>query len=895
MIGETILHYKIIDKLGEGGMGVVYKAQDTKLDRLVALKFLPAHALSNSEDKERFIREAKAAASLNHQNIAHIYEIGESNESESGKQMFIAMEYIEGKTLEEVIHSKGGSPLPLKTAINYSIQIADGLQAAHEKGIVHRDIKSANIMVNEKDQIKIMDFGLAKFAGGTKVTKLGTTMGTAAYMSPEQATGEKVDHRTDIWSLGVVIYEMICGQLPFKNDYEQALLYAIMNEEPEPLTAKRTGIPISIDGVISKALAKDPAMRYQHIDEIPADLKTIELKSGSLTTRISSQTRMFQSPQKKSSKIIKQIPWMITGAVIIVSLFLIFFLRTNKSTEQDITKLSVIIPQDNPPYLTDNQIISISPDGKYIAYIGTKNGSSQIFLRSITDFNMISLEETEGADNPFFSPDGKWIAFFSNGKLKKISVNGGTPETLCDAPGDRGGYWADNGKIYFSPNYASGIMEISSDGGNETVVTKLDSSKSERTHRWCQVLPGSKWILYTIGNQTNVNSYDNSLIALQSLVNNKRYILNVSGDMVRYIEPGILIIARNDNLYAAKFNPDDPNNIAPPITILQNVAGNPSSGVSYYDISESGSLIYLPGAGENNFSLALVDMNGKISLLKLDKDNYQNPRFSSDGSKIALTIGKVPETDGNIWMYNLKENTLNRFTFGQGNYDPLWSKDGKYIYYASGMSGSEGILMRPSDGSASAQRIFVTQDLLYPQSITPDSKYLIIGKFSGSTQGDIVELNIHDEQLDTLISTNNNEVNGEVSPDGKWFLYCSNETGNSAVYLKSYPDLKGKWQVSNGSGLDPIWSPKGDKVFYLNPQNKLMSVSITTKPTLIIGNPQVLFDVSDMLLQDALGANYDISPDGKKFIFVLRNDQQKNHNEINVVLNWKKELERKLD
>ena len=278
MIGETILHYKIIEKLGEGGMGVVYKAQDTKLDRLVALKFLPAHALSNSEDKERFIREAKAAASLNHQNIAHIYEIGESNESGSGKQMFIAMEYIEGKTLEDIIHSKGGSPLPLKTAINYSIQIADGLQAAHEKGIVHRDIKSANIMVNEKDQIKIMDFGLAKFAGGTKVTKLGTTMGTAAYMSPEQATGEKVDHRTDIWSLGIVMYEMISGQLPFKNDYEQALLYAIMNEEPEPLTAKRTGVPISIDGVISKALAKDPAMRYQHIDEIPADLRTIELK-----------------------------------------------------------------------------------------------------------------------------------------------------------------------------------------------------------------------------------------------------------------------------------------------------------------------------------------------------------------------------------------------------------------------------------------------------------------------------------------------------------------------------------------------------------------------------------------------------------------------------------------
>ena len=271
MIGKTILHYNILEKLGEGGMGIVYKAKDTKLDRTVALKFLPQYSITNNEDKERFIREAKAAASLSHSNIAHIYEIGEADDKDGRKLMFIAMEYIDGKTLEEIIRSNGGSPLQLKTAVNYAIQIADGLQAAHEKGIIHRDIKSANIMVNDKDQIKIMDFGLAKLAGATRVTTLGSTMGTAAYMSPEQAGGEKVDHRTDIWSLGVVMYEMICGQLPFKNDYNQALMYSILNEEPEPLTAKRTGIPIALDGVISKALAKDPSMRYQHVDEIPAD------------------------------------------------------------------------------------------------------------------------------------------------------------------------------------------------------------------------------------------------------------------------------------------------------------------------------------------------------------------------------------------------------------------------------------------------------------------------------------------------------------------------------------------------------------------------------------------------------------------------------------------------
>ncbi|MHB8581146.1 MAG: protein kinase domain-containing protein, partial [Ignavibacteriaceae bacterium] len=494
MIGETILHYKIIEKLGEGGMGIVYKAQDTKLDRLVALKFLPGHALTNSEDKERFIREAKAAASLNHQNIAHIYEIGESSESESVQQMFIAMEYIEGKTLEDIIHEKGGSPLPLKTAINYTIQIAEGLQAAHEKGIVHRDIKSANIMVNEKEQIKIMDFGLAKFAGGSKVTKLGTTMGTAAYMSPEQAIGEKVDHRTDIWSLGVVMYEMISGQLPFKNDYEQALMYAIMNEEPEPLTAKRTGIPIAIDGIISKALAKDPSMRYQHIDEIPADLRTIELKSGSLTTRISSTANLYNVPKKKKFDLKTQLPWVITSFVIVATIILLFFafLKNNNGRGAIVEKLSMVIPPDNQPSNNDDQIIEVSPDGNYAAYIGNNNGNPQLFLRSINEFNLYPMEGTDGASGPFFSPDGKWIAFFAHGKLKKVSVQGGTPETLCDAPGNRGGFWDDNNKIIFSPDYSAGLLAISPEGGKIDTVAKLDFSKNERTFRWPQVLPGSK-------------------------------------------------------------------------------------------------------------------------------------------------------------------------------------------------------------------------------------------------------------------------------------------------------------------------------------------------------------------------------------------------------------------
>jgi serine/threonine protein kinase len=897
MIGKTISHYKIIDKLGEGGMGVVYKAQDTKLDRTVALKFLPAHAISNEEDKERFIREAKAAASLNHHNIAHIYEIDETESPESGKLMFIAMEYVEGNTLEKIIHSKGGTPLPLKTAISYTIQIAEGLQVAHEKGIVHRDIKTANIMANDRDQIKIMDFGLAKVSGATKVTRLGTTMGTAAYMSPEQASGDKVDHRTDIWSLGVVMYEMICGQLPFKNDYEQALLYSIMNEEPEPLTAKRTGVPISLDGIIAKALAKDPAMRYQHVDEIPADLRTVELKSGGVTTKISSQTRLYNAPAQKSQKFKAQLPWLITAAIALISVLLFLFVFNNKvnDNKESVTRLSIVISQDHQPIYTDDQILTFSPDGKYVAYIGSMNGFPQLFLREMSGYEITPIDGTQGAANPFFSPDGKWIAFFAGGKLKKISVNGGTPEILCDAQANRGGWWADNGNIIFAGDYSSGLTEISSNGANEKAITKLDLSKNERTHRWPQVLPGSKWVLYTIGDQASVNSYDNSKICLKSLVDDKSYILNVHGGMARYVEPGYLLIAREGNLYCTKFNPENPENTSPPITVLQNIDGNTASGISFFDISINGELVYIPGVENDDLIPSFVDMNGTVTPLKIDKGDYVDARVSPDGNRIALTMGKNVENDGDIWIFDIKSNSLNRFTFGPGNYGPVWSKDGKYIYYSSGVSGSEGIMIKSADGTSSPQRIFKSTITDYLQSVTPDSRYLIYNTFAGPTQGDIFALDLKNSyKVDTLMRTKNFEYGGAVSPDGKWFIYGSNESGDLLTYMKTFPDLQGKWQISTNGGLGPIWSPSGDKIYYLDQQYRIKVVPLQTKPSVVIGNPKMLFNAINVYLPSTPTNNYDITPDGKKIIMLFRSNQKKSQFDINVVTNWKKELKEKL-
>jgi serine/threonine-protein kinase len=368
MIGQTISHYKILEKLGEGGMGVVYRASDTKLKREVAIKFLTRN-LGTEEDKKRFHREAQAAAALNHPNIATVYEIDESD-----GHTFIVMEYVEGRNLAEMLRAKGGSPLPLEDAINYSIQIAESLHAAHQQGVVHRDIKSANVMVTNEGRIKVMDFGLAKLATGTGLTKTGSTLGTAAYMSPEQAKGIKVDHRTDIWSLGVVMYEMITGQLPFKGDYDQAVTYAILNEDPEPITALRTGVPMALEGILNKAMAKDPKQRYQHVDEIPVDLGNIEMRPSGISRAMKAET--MHSDKEQSIHLKRILPWGITVLVLIISIICFVLLSSKLSVKRPVNRAHIVLPESAPiapigssPFGLGQPAFAISPDGTKLVYV----------------------------------------------------------------------------------------------------------------------------------------------------------------------------------------------------------------------------------------------------------------------------------------------------------------------------------------------------------------------------------------------------------------------------------------------------------------------------------------------------------------------------------------------
>jgi serine/threonine-protein kinase len=497
MISKTISHYKILEKLGEGGMGEVFLAEDTELDRKVALKFLSSNAIAGEEEKKRFKREAKAAAALNHQNIAHIYAINEVD-----GQMFLAMEFIEGKTLDELTDS----PLPLDTAIDYATQISAGLQAAHEKGIVHRDIKSANIMVTDKGVAKIMDFGLAKLQNRSKMTQLGTTLGTAAYMSPEQARGDEADNRSDIWSLGVVLYEMISGQLPFKGDYEQAVIYSIINEEPEPLTALRSGVPMKLEEIVNKLLAKDRDERYQNIIELPVDLKNVSLQDTTTSrVRSSALTDTIHQEEELTGKVNYWHRTLIAVAITFVLTFALtwIFKPGPPALEPERTNNMVVSPSENTTLtFSDFNRMAVSPDGKDIVYIASYAVGGGLFLKGAGSFETNELPGTRGARAPFFSPDGQWIGYFNApaDAIYKVLVDGGEPFKITsfnDNPMFRSGAtWGPDNTIIFPEGVLKRIPES---GGEPAILTK--AKRADELHLFPHMLPDGQTVLFTVRGQ----------------------------------------------------------------------------------------------------------------------------------------------------------------------------------------------------------------------------------------------------------------------------------------------------------------------------------------------------------------------------------------------------------
>ena len=589
MIGRTISHYKITEKLGEGGMGVVYKAEDTKLERTVALKFLAAHLLNDDEAKARFLREAKAAAGLNHPNICPVYEIGEAE----GKT-FLSMAFIEGDPLEARIER---GPLPLKEALDIGRQIADGLEAAHEKGVVHRDIKPANVMVDAKGRATIMDFGLARLTEASRLTKANQTMGTVAYMSPEQAQGMEVDNRSDIWALGVVLYEMVRGQRPFQGEYDQALLYEIVHEEPAALTGLRTGVPIELEFTVGKCLAKNRDDRPASAQEVARELRTLGEKltsgystilrtmntaAGSPTTTSASQT---ESPARTWL-------WSAVAAVLAIVAVALAFIAVRGQPGPATTRLSIPLPPGQE--ITSSP--AISGDGQIIAYTAQQvTDAPQLYLRHLDSFEARAVAGSSGAQQPFFSPDGKWVAFFAQGQLQKAEVAGGTPIPLGEAAVPFGGTWNQDDTIIYAASLGSGLLRIPASSGKPEALTKPDGAAAGYTHSWPQALPGGRSVLFRIAGQTQgsaVLSLDSGQweIVLPSTTDGGPSIFDPRGGSTgRLLVPDLA-----SGIRAAPFDAAHPARTSADTSVLADV---------YYDmerrgwlaVSNTGTAVYVPG------------------------------------------------------------------------------------------------------------------------------------------------------------------------------------------------------------------------------------------------------------------------------------------------------------
>ena len=890
MIGKTIppRRDKILEKLGEGGMGVVYKAEDTKLNRTVALKFLPTNKLGTGEEKQRFEQEAKAAAQLNHPNIATIYEINE-HEGET----FIAMEYIEGETISDKVKTR---PLKIKDAIKIAKQIAEGLHSAHEVGIVHRDIKSANIMLTKKGMVKIMDFGLAKMSKASMLTKAGTTLGTISYMSPEQSQGEKVDHRADIWSLGIVFYEMISGQLPFKGEYESAIIYSIMNENPEPLTAVRTGVPMKLEEIVNKLLAKEPDERYQNIVELPVDLKNVSIQETG-TSKIGSSVITDTLSQKKSLNVKINYSYrtiLTMAAIALLTFILTWIFKPGPPPPEPKRPIKTVIhlPENTSLLLSNYNRIAISPDGMDIVYVAEGSNFDGLILKRGGSFNSIELGGTINGRAPFFSPDGRWIGYikWTSLEIYKILADGGEPLKVTGFNASEGSAtWGPNNTIIFEDDNV--FKTVNETGGEPTILTKTKSA-GER-HLYPHMLPDGKTVLFTVDfGIGELNRY--RLAVFRFGDDDYQIILNEEGYNAIYSNTGHILYGRSDRLMGVPFDLENLKVTDIPAPVLDNVSTNSITGSMSYALSHEGTIIYVPGTGSDDDvrSVLNVNLSGESTEFFDLKKRFEYARYSPDGKYVGFVIGE--ENDYNIWIYHIDGGAINQLTFykqGAVSYF-VWSPDSKTIAYAT-MAGdsTNSIYVKRIDGTGPVQKIYTSPSVEYlsVSDWSSDGDKVLFYQLLIGGNSDIFVYSFQDSRAKPILATPAFEVEPNFSPNGKWLTYMSDESGFYEIYVRPYPEsTSGVWKISNSGGDNALWSPDGKNLYYRT-GNEMYAVDVTATDVFSKGNPKKIFEGNYFLPR---ARRFDIHPDGDRFIMIQRPDATLVEQKIFVIENFSEELKR---
>ena len=726
MIGKNIAHYRVTEMLGKGGMGVVYRATDTKLNRDVALKVLPEVFARDSDRMARFKREAHVLASLNHPNIASIYGLEESDGIHC-----LVLELVEGPTLAERIQE---GAVPLEEALTIATQIAEALEAAHEKGVIHRDLKPANVKVTPEGMVKVLGFGLAKAmaeeatqadashsrTGSIMPTHEGVILGTAGYMSPEQARGQEADKRADIWAFGVVLFEMLTGKRTFKGETTSDTLASILKLEPD-WEALPSGTPVLIQRLLRRCLEKHRKRRLHDIADARIEIdEGLAEPAGEVGLPVG-----ISSPQPVWRRVL---PWAVAG---VLSFAFAVALWAPWRTKETPMRLSVEIAPGESLWTQQAAAAVISPDGTRLAFVTTDGqGQRKLYLRPLDQLQANALSGTEGAANPFFSPDGEWIAFFSGNQLKKVSVSGGATVTICDAESNgRGGSWGEDGIIIFAPNAVVGLSRVSSAGGTPEDATTLDKEKGETSHRWPQFLPGGKSVLFTVrlgGTDGNID--------VQSLETGERKTVQQAGIYGRYLPTGHLVYISNQTLFAAPFDLGRLEVSGPSAPIVEDVQTSPLYWSAQFDFSQTGTLVYLTGGGTaSEVSIFWMDPEGKTEPLLPTPRDYENPSFSPDGKRLAVQINEGSNVD--LWVYELELETLSRLTFDEGQDGmPVWTPDGQRVAFTSDRGGgSWNLYWKRADGTGDAERLTESRSLQVPMAWSPDGKVLaFVEQASGS-------------------------------------------------------------------------------------------------------------------------------------------------------------------
>ncbi|MHB8540928.1 MAG: protein kinase domain-containing protein [Candidatus Acidiferrales bacterium] len=899
MNGTKLGPYEIVAAIGAGGMGEVYRALDTRLGRDVAIKILPQHLTEKADARQRFEREARAVSSLNHPHICTLYDIGHQDGTD-----FIVMEYLEGETLAKRLE-KG--PLATAELLRVAIEIADALDKAHRQGILHRDLKPSNIMLM-KTGAKLMDFGLAKAAVGaeapmlssltqslnpaaktTPVTAEGTIVGTFQYMAPEQMEGKEADARSDIFSFGAVLFEMATGKRAFEGKTTASVIAAILEREPPPISTMQPMSPPALDRAVRICLAKDPDERFQSAHDLKLQLEWI---------RDAGSQAGIAAPVAARRKNRERIAWAVAALFAIGTILfgIGYFGRVPKAAPAIVSEIS---PPANANFLLNGNFSdppALSPDGKQLAFggpptFGAASGDQpELWLRSLDSATTRPLAGTRGATFPFWSPDSRYIGYFANGKLNWIGASGGPPLALADAPDSYGGTWSRNGTILFVPREGP-VYRVPASGGRAQEVTKLNASQQEVAHLWPQFLPdGQHFLFYALSRSAeNSGTYATSLDG-----GDPKLILRGGSDAV-YAPPGYLLFVRQGALMAQPFDASKLRLTGEATPLAEHVGANLDLRRGIFTASESGILSYAMGRSSAASSKLLwFDRNGKETAETGTPAQYVQPSLSPDGGELAVVILDPATGSPSVWVYNLARGTKTRLTFSAGvNAEPVWSPDGKVIAFNSRRSGKLNLYEKAADGTGSATPLVVDDSNKFFPTWSSDGRYVLYQRLAArNSRSEIWALPlfgdrkpfpvIQDRQFGVTTPT--------LSPDGKWLAYVSPESGRAEVYIVPFLHGSGKWEVSTGGGQQPRWRHDGKELFYLAPDNKIMSAEIAEQGSgLSIGKVLPLFQANPT---SKAGWDYDVSADGKKFVVVSQGAQQASA-PLTLVVNWPALLKKK--